>query len=159
MRALIRAREMGPDGLPVCQSRDGCCTDTIAVNSITVTLCFYPDALGVCWHVLVWAFAHMYLFQLSVTDKLSDGIVLSVMYCSLTPLMPSARNLEESEKGSRRRKWIRSHSSACRQILLMTGWCCENALLGLAAKQENEVHWIRNGCYCASRCKISLLLS
>lgn len=33
----------------------------------------------------------MYLFQLSVTDNLSDGIVLSVMYCSLTPLMPSAR--------------------------------------------------------------------
>lgn len=53
MRALIRAREMGPDGLPVCQSRVGCRADTIAVNSITVTLCFYPEALGVCWHVLV----------------------------------------------------------------------------------------------------------
>lgn len=63
----------------------------------------------------------MYLFQLPVTDKLSDGIVLSVMYCSLTPLMHSATNLEESGKGSRWRKRIRSHSSACRQILLMMG--------------------------------------
>lgn len=54
MRGLIRAREMGPDGLPpVCQSRDGCFADTIAVNSLTVTLCFYPEALGVCWHILV----------------------------------------------------------------------------------------------------------
>lgn len=154
MRALIRAREMGPDGLPVCQSRDGCCADTIAVNSITVTLCFYPEALGVCWHILVWASARMYLFQLPVTDKLSDGIVLSVMYCSLTPLMPSATNLEESGKGSRWRKRIRSHSSACRQILLMMGWCSENALLGLAAKQEDELHWISDECY--SHCKIPL---
>lgn len=56
MRTLIRGREMGPDGLPVCQSRDGCFADTIAVNSLTVTLCFYPEALGVCWHILVGAF-------------------------------------------------------------------------------------------------------
>lgn len=47
---------MGPDGLPICQSHDGCFADTIAVNSITVTLCFYPEALRVCWHVLVRAF-------------------------------------------------------------------------------------------------------
>lgn len=40
MRTLIRAREMGPDGLPVCQSRDGCFADSIAVYSLTVTLCF-----------------------------------------------------------------------------------------------------------------------
>lgn len=39
----------------------------------------------------------MYLFQLSVTDKLSDAIVLSVVYCSLTPLMPSAGRPEESQ--------------------------------------------------------------
>lgn len=90
--------EMGPDGLPVCQSRDGCFADTIAVNSLTVTLCFYPEALRVCWHILVWAFHGYVLFQLSVTDKLSDGIVLSVMYCGLTLLMPSARRPEESER-------------------------------------------------------------
>lgn len=51
MRARIGGGEMGPDGLPVRQSRDGCRADTIAVNSITVTLCFYPGALGVCRHV------------------------------------------------------------------------------------------------------------
>lgn len=43
----------------------------------------------------------MYLFQLSVTDKLSDGIVRSVMYCSLTPLMPSAGRPEESDRSGR----------------------------------------------------------
>lgn len=44
---------MGPDGLAICQSHDGCFADNIAVNSITVTLCFCPEALRVCWHVLV----------------------------------------------------------------------------------------------------------
>ena len=43
---------------------------------------------SMCWHILVWAFVCMCLFQLSVTDKLSDGIVLCVMYCSLTSMMP-----------------------------------------------------------------------
>lgn len=42
---------MGPDGLPICQSCDGCFADTIAVNSITVTLCFYPEALSLLAHV------------------------------------------------------------------------------------------------------------
>lgn len=99
----------------------------------------------------------MYLLQLSVTDKLSDGIVLSVMYCSLTPLMPSATKLEESGKGSRWRKRIRSHSSSWRQILLMMGRWCENAGLGLAAKQDNELHWIRDECYCAAHSTLPFL--
>lgn len=93
MRTLIRAREMGPDGLPICQSCDGCFADTITVNSITVTLCFYPEALSMCWHILVC----MCLFQLSVTDKLSDGIVLCVVYCSLTSTMAFPWKLEELE--------------------------------------------------------------
>lgn len=83
--------------LPICQSRDGRFADTITVNSITVALCFYPEALRVCWHVLVSAFVCMHLFQLSVADNLSDGIVLCVMYCSLTSLMPFAWKLEELE--------------------------------------------------------------
>lgn len=40
----------------------------------------------------------MRLFQLSVTDKLSDGIVLCVMYCGLTSVMPFAWKLEEAEE-------------------------------------------------------------
>lgn len=85
MRTLIRAREMGPDGLAICQSCDGCFADTITVNSITVTLCFYPEALRLCWHVFVCPFVCVLvcvcvcLFQLLMMDKLSDGIVLYVM--------------------------------------------------------------------------------
>lgn len=45
-----------------------------------------------CWHISARAFVCMCFFQLSMTDKLSDGFVLCVMYCSLTSMMSSLEN-------------------------------------------------------------------
>lgn len=78
MWTLIRGSTMGPDGLPICQNCDGCFADTITVNSITVTLCFCPEALRVGWHILVAVFFTCLCVCVCVLFELLRVLFLSV---------------------------------------------------------------------------------